>query len=262
MKFYEFVEEVFAAESGGRKPAKLFIGEPDLPTPKIIAEAGVKAVRQGRTKYVSSQGLVELRKKIARKHDAKCSQVVVTPGSKFAVFSAVKMLAGNAAGKNNCNGKREKATGSADGKGAEVVIPSPHWPGFEAICEREGAKAKLVPASVEDDWEISAEKLGEAIGDKTRLVILCNPNNPTSTMMSKKAAGEIVKVANERNVPILIDEAYRGIAFAPMENQADASNPLCITAGSFSKGFSMTGWRAGYLVASEEIASRTVSLAQ
>ena len=240
MKFYDFVEEVYHTEAAGAKIAKLFIGEPDLPTPRIIVEAGMNALSEGNTKYVTSQGIPQLREKIAKRHSAKPSQIFVTPGSKFAVWSTVKLLAGN---------------------GGEVVTPAPFWPGFEAICNTTGAKIKAVPTDFERSWVPNEDDFASAISPATKLVIICNPSNPTSTVIPKKQMSTLVKIANEKGVTVLIDEAYRGIAFNKIENQADVTNPLAITSGSFSKGFSMTGWRVGYFVAKEETVTKAVGIA-
>lgn len=239
MRFYEFVEQALAAEAAGKSIAKLYIGEPDMKTPQMIVDAGLESMRKADAKYASAQGTPALRKLIAQKHGTAPEQVVVTPGSKFAIFGAVNLLA----------------------QGKKVCVLSPHWPGFDAICAANNAQAVHVKSTLESNWTPDADDLDAVIDKDTKLVIICNPNNPTSTVISAKKVSELCAVAKERGVPVLVDTAYQGLTFSKMENQATPSEN-CLVAGSFSKGFAMTGWRAGYLVSSPEFAQKMVSLAQ
>jgi len=239
MKFYEFVEQALARQSAGENIAKLYIGEPDMKTPQAIVDAGTESMAKTNATYVSAQGLPALRKMIAQKHGTAAKQIVLTPGSKFAIFGAIKLLA----------------------QGKKLCILSPHWPGFDAICAANNAKPVHVKSTLESNWSWDAADLDSAIDADTKLVVICNPNNPTSTILSSKKVNELVKVASEHGVPVLVDQAYQGLAFSKMENQVRPSENVII-AGSFSKGFAMTGWRMGYLASSPEFAQRMVSLAQ
>ena len=239
MKFYEFVEQALARQAAGESIAKLYIGEPDMKTPQAIVDAGMESMKKTNATYVSAQGLPALRKLIAQKHGTGPEQIVLTPGSKFAIFGAVKLLA----------------------QGKKVCILSPHWPGFDAICAANNAKPVHVKSTLESNWAWESADLDAAIDADTKLVVICNPNNPTSTILSSKKVNELVKVASEHDVSVLVDQAYQGLAFTRMDYQVRPSENV-IVAGSFSKGFAMTGWRMGYLAASPEFTQRMVSLAQ
>jgi len=238
MKFYEFVEQALSAEAAGKSIAKLYIGEPDMLTPRAIVDAGLESMRKTEAKYVSAQGLPALRKLIAQRHDASPEQVAITPGSKFAIFGAINLLA----------------------QGKKACILSPHWPGFDAICAANNAKPVHVKSTLESNWVWDASDLDAAIDKDTKLVVICNPNNPTSTVLSGKKVSELTAVAKERGVPVLLDTAYQGLTFSKSDQVKPSEN--VIVAGSFSKGFAMTGWRAGYLACSPELAKRMVSLSQ
>jgi aspartate aminotransferase len=241
MKLYEFAEKVYSLEGRGKRVSRLFIGESEEPTPKRIIEAGVKSLRAGRTKYSSAQGERKLRERIAEIDGVKPGKILVTPGSKLAVFTALKIL---------CP------------PGSNMVTPTPHWPGYEAICNSLGIELKTVETSLENDWVPSAKSVSDAIDSRTRVLVLCNPCNPTSTIIPKKELKEIIEKAHAKKIHVLLDEAYKGLSFKDLGEQADLSNPLNLSARSFSKGYSMTGWRLGYLVASEEIVRKGVSLMQ
>jgi len=239
VKFYEFVEQALARQAAGENIAKLYIGEPDMKTPQVIVDAGMGSMGKTNAAYVSAQGLPALRKMIAQKHGASPEQVVVTPGSKFAIFGAVNLLA------------QER----------KVCILSPHWPGFDAICAANNVQAVHVRSTLESNWAWDAADLDAAIDADTKLVVICNPNNPTSTVLSGNKVNELAGVASEHGVQVLVDTAYQGLSFSKMDGQIRPSENV-IVAGSFSKGFAMTGWRAGYLESSPEFAQRMVSLAQ
>jgi len=239
VKFYEFVEQALARQAAGENIAKLYIGEPDMNTPQTIVDAGLDSMGKTNATYVSAQGLPALRKMIAQKHRTTAEQIVLTPGSKFAIFGAVRLLA----------------------QGKKVCILSPHWPGFDSICAANNAKPVHVKSALESNWAWDAADLDAAIDSDTKLVVICNPNNPTSTVLSSKKVNELAGVASAHGVPVLVDTAYQGLSFSKMDDQTRPSENV-IVAGSFSKGFAMTGWRAGYLASGPEFAQRMVSLAQ
>jgi aspartate/methionine/tyrosine aminotransferase len=143
----------------------------------------------------------------------------------------------------------------------KVCILSPHWPGFDAICAANNVQAVHVRSTLESNWAWDAADLDAAIDADTKLVVICNPNNPTSTVLSGNKVNELAGVASEHGVQVLVDTAYQGLSFSKMDGQIRPSENV-IVAGSFSKGFAMTGWRAGYLESSPEFAQRMVSLAQ
>ncbi|MFH1107416.1 MAG: pyridoxal phosphate-dependent aminotransferase [Candidatus Micrarchaeota archaeon] len=238
MLFYEFMEQVFAREAKGERIARLFVGEPEEPPAQAIRKAAAKALMEGNCRYSSAAGLPELREKIAARHSAASENVAITPGGKFAVFAAIKAVT----------------------EGGSVCVPTPHWPGYDSACAQLGISIKRVETSMEDKWLPSPERLSEAMDRTTKLVILCTPNNPTSTQLPAKLAGELAGVAKDNGAMVLFDEAYRGLSFNETRPRRLRDGEMI--AGSFSKEFSMTGFRCGYLAAETSVVEKAVSLAQ
>jgi aspartate aminotransferase len=241
VKLYEFGERVFQETNRGRKIAKLWIGESEEPTPAPIVEAGIQALREGKTKYTSAQGELALRQKLAQLNGVKPEQVFVTPGSKFAVFAALRSL---------CK------------PGDNVVTPAPSWPGYDAICGALGIELRTVRSTLEQRWRPEADAVEAAMDDRTRALIVCDPSNPTSTILEPSRMNDLAGRADRHGVPLLLDEAYRGLAFKEMGKPPRAGDGKVMRALSFSKGYAMTGWRCGFLLAHEEVIQSCVKFAQ
>jgi len=146
-------------------------------------------------------------------------------------------------------------------EGENVVIPSPHWTSYELAAKKVGAEPRFLKAELESDWRIDVEKLTELIDEKTRLIILNSPSNPTSKVIDEKTFSEIVRIAENRGVTVLSDEVYSDISFVPAKSILDFSEDH-ILVNSFSKTFAMTGWRIGYAIVEEELAQRMIKLNQ
>jgi len=237
---YEISEEIMKLESEGRRVIKLNLGDPDQETPYEIIEAAFEAMKQGKTKYSSSAGEKKLREELARVHKVSADNVVITTGSKWAVFSLMNLLLKN---------------------GGNVVIPTPHWPTYESIAKNIGAEIRFLRTEVDSNWKIDVEKLKNLIDQKTRLIILNNPNNPTSKVIEDKVLDEIVQIANNKGITILSDEVYSDISFVKTKSILDFGDGH-ILVNSFSKTFAMTGWRVGYAVVEKELAEKMVKLNQ
>jgi aspartate aminotransferase len=237
---YEINEKAIQLENQGKEMIKFNLGDPDLPTPPIIIEAAYEAMKQGKTKYTSAAGERVLREEIAKIHDVSADNVVVTTGSKWALFSLMFLLLK---------------------KGDNVVVPSPHWTSYELAAKEVGAEIRLLKRELESDWKVDIEKLEALIDDRTRLLILNSPNNPTSKVIDDKTFGEIVQVANNKGVTVLSDEVYLDISFVKAKSilDFDANN---ILVSGFSKTFLMTGWRIGYAIVEEELANQMIKLNQ
>jgi len=237
---YEISEKAIQLENEGKKIIKFNLGDPDQPTPHEIIEAAFEAMKQGKTKYSSSAGERKLREEIASIHDVSVDNVVITAGSKWAIFSIMFLFLK---------------------KGGNVVIPTPHWTSYELTAKSLGAEIRFLKTDINANWKIDVEKLGDSIDQKTRLIILNNPNNPTSKVVNEKVLEEIVETANNKGATILSDEAYSDISFVKTKSILDSDDDH-ILVKSFSKTYAMTGWRIGYVIVRKELAEKMMKLNQ
>lgn len=229
--FYELAEKTLALERQGKKIMRLNVGDTNLPTPKCAIEAAQSELRKGKPGYGSSAGMPELIEKIAEREKCTQESVVVGPGSKHLLFALLSVL---------------------PRKGGTLAFPSPHWPAYELAARQLGLKARPVKTSLKQKWGFNAKGF-----DGADAVIVCNPLNPTSTIYSEKSISELTEKCAEKNVPLIIDEAYRGLAFKKIPVQESA-----IRVRSFSKEFSMEGWRLGYAIAPKELAKKIIAFNQ
>ncbi|MFH2106750.1 MAG: pyridoxal phosphate-dependent aminotransferase [Candidatus Micrarchaeota archaeon] len=236
---YKITEKIFQLEQKGEKIYKMNIGEPDWPSIPEAVDAAKKALDEGKTKYASAQGEKELLQLAAKMHKCDTKNVIVSTGSKWAIFSAIYL-----------NVKPDE----------EVIVFSPHWTAFELMIKQAGAKPVIIDLKFEDKWAIDLEFLKSKIGPKTKMIILNNPVNPTSHAWSEKVEQGIIEIAKEKRVLVLLDTAYRGLAFDKMKDPVYDEN--VIIAYSFAKPFGMTGWRLGHTCANEEIVKKMMKFNQ
>jgi aspartate aminotransferase len=237
---YEINEKALKLESEGKKVIKLNIGDPDLETPPEIIEAAYDAMKRGKTKYSSAFGEKSLREKLAGIHKVYGDNVVITPGSKWGIFSVMYLLLKN---------------------GGNVVIPTPYWTAYGLTAKTLGAETRLVKTELDSNWKIDIEALENSIDKDTRMIILNNPNNPTSSVIEEKVFDGIVQIANEKGITILSDEVYADISFVKTKRILEYGGDHILVTG-FSKTFTMTGWRLGYVVASTELVEKIAKLNQ
>ncbi len=237
---YEINEKALKLESEGKRIIKLNIGDPDLETPPEIVEAAYDAMKRGKTKYSSSYGEKSLREKLASIHKVYPDNVILTPGSKFGVFSVMYLLLKD---------------------GGNVVIPTPYWTAYGLTAKTLGAETKLVKTEFDSNWQIDLETLESAIDKDTRMIILNNPNNPTSNVIEPKILDGIVRIADEKGIPILSDEVYADISFVKTKSILEYGGDHVLVTG-FSKTFTMTGWRLGYVIANTEMIEKLAKLNQ
>ena len=237
---YEISEKAIQLENQGKKMIKFNLGDPDMPTPPEIIEASYEAMKQGKTKYSSAAGEKKLREELASIHCVSADNVVITTGSKWAVFSLMFLLL-----------KR----------GENVVVPSPHWTSYELAARRVGAELRFLRGNLESDWKIDFEKLGDLIDEKTRLLILNSPSNPTSKVIDEKTFSEIIQIAESKGVTVMSDEVYSDISFIKAKSILDFGKDHILING-FSKIFAMTGWRIGYTIVEKELAQKMIKLNQ
>lgn len=237
---YEISEKAVQLENEGKKIIKFNLGDPDQPTPNEIIETAFEAMKQGKTKYASSAGERKLREELASIHDVSPDNVVITSGSKWAIFSLMFLFFK---------------------KGGNIVIPTPHWTSYELTAKSVGAETRFLKTDIDSNWRIDVEKLRDLIDQETRLVILNNPSNPTSKVADEKVLEEIVQTANSKGATILSDEVYSDISFIKTKSILDFDSDH-ILVKSFSKTFAMTGWRIGYVIVKKELAERMIKLNQ
>jgi aspartate aminotransferase len=239
---YEINEKALKLESEGKKIIRLNLGDPDMATPPEIVEAAYASMKAGKTKYSSSYGELRLRQKIAEIHGVKAENVVITPGSKWAIFSTMFLMLKN---------------------GGNVIIPTPYWTAYDLIAKSFGAKTKLLRTEMETGWKVDLEQLESLIDKETKMIILNNPNNPTSKVMDTETLDGVVEIANKKGITILSDEVYGAIAFTKTKSILDyGTDTPHILSNGFSKTFTMTGWRIGYVVANKMFIDKITKLNQ
>jgi aspartate aminotransferase len=227
----------------------LTLGEPDFQTPDFIKEFASEGLRKGLTKYTPTAGLKSFTESIvhfyAEQFGANFSakEVTASDGGKQALFNAACTLLN---------------------PGDEVLIPKPYWVTFPEIVNFTGAKSVFIETE-ETDFVLTADQVREAITDKTKLLIINSPNNPTGRVVPPAEMRKIIEVCAENEVYVLTDECYLFFVYSPAEVFTSAALPeelrkyVCV-AGSFSKTYAMTGWRIGYTIANEEWTKQIVKL--
>src|ERR1017187_1706654 len=246
---FEVLDKARALEREGKSIIHLEIGEPDFSTPDNVVEAAVTALRNGWTHYGPSAGLPELRQTIAdyvsrtRGVNVTPDQVVVVPGGKPIMFFSILALVD---------------------EGDEVIYPNPGFPIYESMINYVGGRAVPIPLREERDFSIDVNELASLINDRTRLIILNSPQNPTGGVLERRDIEQIAKVIGDRNVMILSDEIYSRLLFDGGQHFSIMSVPgmqeRTILLDGFSKTYAMTGWRMGYGVMRPDLAAHITRL--
>ena len=246
---FEVLGRARALEKQGRDIVHLEIGEPDFDTPGNVIEAGVDALRHGWTHYGPATGLPELRQTIAdyvgrtRNVPVASEEVVVVPGGKPIIFFTMLALVD---------------------EGDEVIYPNPGFPIYESMVNYSGGKAIPIPLREERDFSVDVRELASLINDRTRLIILNSPHNPTGGVLTKKDVLQIAEAIGDRNIMVLSDEIYSRLQYEG-EHFSIMSVPgfkeRTILLDGFSKTYAMTGWRMGYGVMRPDLAVQIARLA-
>ncbi|MEI8315126.1 MAG: pyridoxal phosphate-dependent aminotransferase [Verrucomicrobiota bacterium] len=225
-------------------------GEPDFDTPQHIKDAAIEALNAGFTKYTPSSGTPELRAAIAEKLktenglDYKPSQVIVNCGAKHSCYNAIIAT---------CN------------PGDEVIIPAPFWLSYPEMVKLAGATPVIVSTSEANGFKITPDQFRDAMTPATKMIILNSPGNPTGSVYTREELLALAEVAVEEEILMLSDEIYEKITYdgAVSTSLAGLSQEiydLTITVNGFSKAYSMTGWRLGYIAAPVGIAAAIDSI--
>ena len=246
---FEVLNKARALERQGKSIIHLEIGEPDFDTPSNVIEAGVDAMRKGWTHYGPSAGLPELRQAIAeyvsRTRGVKVSsdEVVVVPGGKPIIFFTILSLID---------------------EGDEVIYPNPGFPIYESMIHYVGGHAVPIQLREERDFSLDVDQLASLINDRTRLLILNSPQNPTGGVLERREIEQIAKIIGDRNIMILSDEIYSRLLFDGAQHFSIMSVPgmqeRTILLDGFSKTYAMTGWRMGYGVMRPDLATHITRL--
>jgi len=226
----------------------LNIGEPDFTAPPRVQQAAERALRDGRTQYTPATGLPELRERISGWYaqrfglDVPAQRIVVTAGASAALQLACLALID---------------------EGDEILMPDPSYPCNRHFVSAAGGTAALLPTSAAERFQLSAEKVRAAWGERTRGVLLASPSNPTGTSIDPAEMRRIHEVVGAHDGITLVDEIYLGLSYDDRYGQsALAIRDDIISINSFSKYFSMTGWRLGWLVVPDELVPVVERLAQ
>ena len=245
---FEVLVKAKALEAQGRDIVHLEIGEPDFDTPRNIIDAAVDALHKGFTHYGPSAGLMELREVIAqhvsetRRVNVTPDEVVVVPGGKPIIFFSILTLAE---------------------QGDEVIYPNPGFPIYESMINYVGAKAVPIRLREELDFRLDIDELATLINDRTKLIILNSPQNPTGGVLEKIDIERIAQSIGDRNIMVLSDEIYSRLIFEGEHHSImsiDGMKERTILLDGFSKTYAMTGWRMGYGVMRTDLATHIARL--
>jgi aspartate/methionine/tyrosine aminotransferase len=248
---FEVLNRARALEKQGKEIIHLEIGEPDFDTPANVVEAAVDALHKGWTHYGPAAGLPDLRQTIAdyvsrsRNVPVSSEEVVVVPGGKPIIFFTILALID---------------------AGDEVIYPNPGFPIYESMINYVGGHAIPIPLREERDFSVDVKELASLITDRTKLIILNSPHNPTGGMLTKKDILEIAAAIGDRNIMILSDEIYSRLIFDRDDHDREREGghfsimsvpgfkERTILLDGFSKTYAMTGWRMGYGVMRPDLA--------
>ncbi len=245
---FEVLNKARALERQGKSIIHLEIGEPDFDTPANVVEAAVDALHKGWTHYGPSAGLPELRQTIAeyvsRTRGVKVTpeEVVVVPGGKPIIFFTILTLINEE---------------------DEVIYPNPGFPIYESMINYVGGRAVPIQLREERDFSLDVNELATLVTDRTKLIILNSPQNPTGGVMQRRDVEQVAKVIGDRNILVLSDEIYSRLLFEG-EHFSIMSVPgmqeRTVLLDGFSKTYAMTGWRMGYGVMRADLAAHITRL--
>lgn len=243
-KFFDIVTEMKDAISLG-------VGEPDFETPWHIREEGIYAFEKGRTFYTSNAGLMTLREEISkyieRTQDIRYNpkdEIIVTVGGSEAIDIALRALIND---------------------GDEVIIPQPSYVSYAPCSYLAGGKNVIINLKAENNFKLTAQELENSITDKTKILVLPYPNNPTGAIMDKNNLEQICKIILEKDIFVISDEIYSELTYSGKHvsiASLDGMKERTLLINGFSKNYAMTGWRLGYCCGSKEIIKQMTKIHQ
>jgi aspartate aminotransferase len=239
---FEVLAKARALEAQGKDIVHLEIGEPDFDSPANVIDAGVKAMRGGWTHYTPSAGLPALREAVAadvtRSRGVKVmpEEVVIVPGGKPTIYFTFTALVE---------------------EGDEVIYPNPGFPIYESLIHFTGAKAVPIQLREEKDFRLDPNELADLITDRTKLIVINSPHNPTGSVMTEQDVRDVAAAIGDRDIMVLSDEIYSRLLFEGSHfslMSLDGWKDRVIMLDGFSKTYAMTGWRLGYGVMRKDLA--------
>lgn len=243
-KFFDLVSEMDDVISLG-------VGEPDFDTPWHIRDEGIYSLEKGKTFYTSNSGLKELKSEIAKyiKHSQNVDydpahEIMVTVGGSEAIDVALRAMID---------------------EGDEVLIPQPSYVSYEPCAFLAGAKPVIIDLKAENEFKLTAKEIEDACTDKTKILILPFPNNPTGSIMEKEELEKIAKVIIEKDLYVLSDEIYAELTYKGKHvsiTAIDGMKERTVLINGFSKSYAMTGWRLGYACAPQKILEQMLKIHQ
>jgi aspartate aminotransferase len=233
----------------GKDIISLSAGEPDFPTPENIKRAAIRAIESNFTKYTQNEGTPELREAVAEKFrrdnglDVKAANILVSNGGKHSLFNALQAI---------CD------------QGDEVIVPSPYWVSFPEMVKLADGVPVILRTKEERGFTFDAADVEPLLTRRTKAIIINTPSNPTGAVITEESLRDIARLALERDFYIISDEIYEKIIYDTNKHFSVGSIPevrdRVITASGVSKAYSMTGWRIGFLAASQEIIQRAAKV--
>jgi aspartate aminotransferase len=228
----------------------LSLGEPDFDTPAHIRQAAAQAMADGHTRYTAASGIAELKRAVVEQYravhglDYNPAQVVISGGAKHALHNVLTTLLD---------------------PGDEVIIPAPYWVSYGALVELAGATPVIVETAEADDFKLRGEPLRKAITEKTKMLLLCSPSNPTGSMYSAEELGQLADIVLEKNLLVLADEIYErlvypGHKFTSFATLRPGLQDRTMLVNGVSKTYAMTGWRIGWSMTPPAVAKAIDSL--
>lgn len=244
-KFFDIVSEMPHAISLG-------VGEPDFDTPWHVRSEGIRSLEKGRTFYTSNSGLIELRQEICKWYQRKYNvlydyktEALLTVGGSEGIDVALRAMLD---------------------PGDEVIIPEPCYVSYVPCVQLIGAVPVTIELKNENQFRLTSEELLAAITDKTKILILAFPSNPTGAVMTKEDLEPIAKICQEKDIYVISDEIYSELTYGGQKHCSISSLPgmkdRTIVINGFSKAYAMTGWRLGYALAPEVIAHQMTKIHQ
>lgn len=233
---FEILAKANALEREGRSIVHMEIGQPDFPTPENVKEAGIRAIRENKTRYTPSNGIYELREAIAERIEQtrgfrpSHEQILPTVGGKGVIFYSILALVE---------------------PGDEVILPNPGYPAYASVVNYVGGKIVDLPLLEEARFEIDIADVEERITDRTKLIIINSPHNPCGSVLSKRCIEDIASLCEQRDIYLLSDEIYSKVIYDQEHHSpgvADECRERTLLLDGFSKTYSMTGWRLCYCI--------------
>ena len=242
---FKLLDKVKKLENEGKKIIHFEIGDPDFATPENISNAGIDAIKNGFTHYVSSSGLTEFRQKIcetteiSRGFKPNLDQVLVTPGANIAIFYAISCIVN---------------------PGEEIIVPDPGFPSYYSTIKMCNTKAVHVPLLESNKFRMNPKDIENSITEKTRMIIINSPQNPTGSVMTEEEIRMIYEIAKKYDLYLYSDEIYARMVYKDSVFNSPSVYDKCqertIISNGFSKAFAMTGWRLGAVIGPSNVVEK------